>query len=372
MRIGIVITNPNHHLDLTLDVASALKELGHEPFYLSLCEMRRMKSPVEKLEKAGIPFYRQKELPGDVKPSSGAKTLGANDSFVRTMIRELFWQLKLKTFVRKHLTKADKVWILNDTAFPGDKIAAKLTRLGIPFYLMQEGIRFPLPGEAKSSYGANGAKKVMVWGKRSAEYFESVVKKGSEVVVTGSPRFEDFTRRAKSLKMIKGHGKILGVFTNPIDDQGFCTKDEKLELFENFIKRGAGQLNQPGLTLGLKCHPREDVSEYLEIARKYVIAVTELPKDILEAIHMVAGGVIFASTVGLELLLLNKRLAQLQLPGHGYVFDYEENPDLLKIPVSGNFDLSVLLQQTNENSYIYSHVYQEKSPVDLICKAILE
>ena len=371
MKIGIVITNPNHHLELTLEAAKAMKAQGHEPFYLSLCEMRRMKTPVEKLEAAGIPFFRQKELPGDVKPTLGAKTLGANDSPIRKIAREAFWRLKMSAFVRAHLKNADKVWLLNDTAFPGNKIVAYLKAKRVPFYLMQEGIRFPLPGETESNYGAAGAEKIMVWGERSARYFESVKSADSQVVITGSPRFEGFLKRAEAFK-VQADGPVLGVFTNPIDDQGFCTKDEKLALFEQFIERGAEQINHSGLTLGIKTHPREDVNEYLEIAQKHVDKAIALPKDIVEAIKSVYAGIIFASTVGLELLLLGKRLGQMELPGHGYVFDYEENPDLLKIPLEGGFDLGALSEGKSENSYINSHIYSGENPIDIICKTILE
>lgn len=372
MKIGIVITNPNHHVDLTLEAAVAMKAMGHEPFYLSLCEMRRMKTPVDKLEEAGIPYFKQKDLPGEVKPTAGAKTLGANDSLTRKVVREAFWQLKMSAFVKTHLKEADRVWLLNDTAFPGNKITSGLKKRKTPFYLMQEGIRFPLPGESESSYGSGGAKKVMVWGERSAHYFQTVVSAGTEVVITGSPRFENFKKTATAAKPARVATPVLGVFTNPIDDQGFCSKDQKLALFENFVRRGAAQLNEFGHVLGVKSHPREDVKEYLKIAGKYVDQVLELPGDIVEAINQVYAGMIFASTVGLELLLLDKRLAQIEIPGHGYVFDYDQDPDLLKIPLEGSFDLSVLQKQNDRNGYIQSHIYHEGEPVDLICKAILE
>ena len=236
---------------------------------------------------------------------------------------------------------------------------------------MQEGIRFPLPCETEINYGAAGAQKIMVWGERSARYFESVKSVGSEVVITGSPRFEGFLKRAEVVN-VKTENSILGVFTNPIDDQGFCTKDEKLALFERFIERGAAQINQSGLILGIKTHPREDVNEYLKIAQKYLDQAIALPNDIVEAVKSVYAGIIFASTVGIELLLLGKRLAQIEIPGYGYVFDYDQDPDMLKIPLEGSFDLAVLETEKVKNGYIQSHVFREGNPVDLICKTILD
>ena len=95
----------------------------------------------------------------------------------------------------------------------------------------------------------------MVLGERSARYFESVKSVGSEVVITGSPRFEGFLKRAEVVN-VKTENSILGVFTNPIDDCSFCTKDEKLALFECFIERGRHN-NQSGLILGIKTHFHE-------------------------------------------------------------------------------------------------------------------
>ena len=80
--------------------------------------MRRMKTPVERLEGAGIPYFKQKDLPSDAKPTLGTKTMGANDSPIRKIAREAFWRLKMNSFVSTHLKDADKVWLLNDTAFP--------------------------------------------------------------------------------------------------------------------------------------------------------------------------------------------------------------------------------------------------------------
>ncbi|NIY17465.1 MAG: hypothetical protein GWM98_22595, partial [Nitrospinaceae bacterium] len=50
--------------------------------------------------------------------------------------------------------KPSLVVLPNDAAFPYDLIVAMLKTAGIPFVLMQEGIRFPLPGsEEGDAYG---------------------------------------------------------------------------------------------------------------------------------------------------------------------------------------------------------------------------
>jgi hypothetical protein len=316
-----------------------------------------MPSPEGAFKSAGLDYVKFGKLPKNLKPSSGKETLGKSDSTLRLVVRTAFWYLKLKPFIKKYLTGFDKVLLMNDAAFPGDKICKWLKNKSIPFYLLQEGIRFPLPNEADVKYGANGANKVMVWGERSAQHFRSVVSSKTDVVVTGSPKFNKFLEDIQSLPPKKMNQKVLGVFTNPIDDQGFCDNETKLKIFENFIKRSAEYLKNEDVKLGIKCHPREEINDYLNIADKY-ISTFELPKSILDAIMAVDAGVIMASTVGLELLGAKKRVAQLEIPSHGYVFDYIDNIQTLKVPLEGDFDLSILFGTAADITYFNKHIEQ--------------
>jgi hypothetical protein len=355
MKLAILITNPNHHVELTIEAARMMKEKGHDVTYVSLCELRRMASPEDIFRKCQIDYIKFGSLSQSLKPSSGKKALGKSDSLFRAVVRTAFWLIKLRPFIVKSLSQFDKVLLMNDAAFPGDKICKWLKGKSIPFYLLQEGIRFPLPNEAEVKYGANGAQKVMVWGERSAKHFLPLVAEGTEVEVTGSPRFDTFLKDIQSYPQKKSIDKVLGIFTNPIDDQGFCSHEAKLELFDLFVKRAAPQLKSMKIELGIKCHPREDINEYLALANKYMAAF-ELPKTILAAIMAVDAGVIMASTVGLELLGAKRRIAQLEIPDYGYVFDYQESSDVLKIPVEGDFDLTVLFSKPTEISYFYEHI----------------
>ena len=359
MRIGIIITNPNHHFEMTIEVAQQLKALGHDPFYISLCEMRRMRTPVDKLKAAGIEYLSQPPISEELKPSTGAKTLGSNQSPLRNLLRKVFWIIKLKPFVKRGLKTAERVLFMNDTAYPGDLIAAMMTKRRIPFHLLQEGIRFPLPGEGESGYGSNGARKLFVWGKRSAAYFEGVIKPETEVVVTGSPRFDKFLEEMAA-KDASATTRTLGVFTNPIDDQGFCTKDQKMALFSQFVQRAAPYLKENEIQLGVKCHPREEIQEYLDLAAEYMPAVA-LNKDIRKAMAEVNAGVIMASTVGLELMGAGKPIGQLEIPGHGYVFDYKEASSTQLIPLEGDFELSGLFEQETDKDYFQEHINFGKS-----------
>lgn len=157
-HIDFLITNPNHHLQLALPVIRELqKEGGISVRVLSLCEFRRMATPVEELKAHGIPY---RILPGfrrlGLKPSSGRQSLGASNSNKRKLARQLAWQLYLQGPFLRAIRRTGEVVLLNDSAYPGNHIAEALRRRNIPFYLMQEGIRFPLPNEtADNSYGGN-------------------------------------------------------------------------------------------------------------------------------------------------------------------------------------------------------------------------
>ena len=355
MKLAILITNPNHHVELTIGAAKLMKEEGHQVTYVSLCELRRMASPVALFKNEGLDYVKFGKLPQNLKPSSGKQTLGKSDSLLRHLVRRVFWLVKLKPFIKKNLAGFDKVLLMNDAAFPGDQICSWLKHKSIPFYLLQEGIRFPLPNETDLKYGANGAKKVMVWGERSAQHFRTIVATGTDVVVTGSPKFDKFLTDIASSPVKDAKKKVLGVFTNPIDDQGFCSPEVKLELFERFVQRAAPQLQDMDVQLCIKCHPRENIEEYLTIANKYLHTIV-LPEKIVDAVLAVDAGVIMASTVGLELIGAKRRIAQLEIPNFGYVFDYQECQDSVCIPLEGEFDLSILFGRSTEFTYFYKHI----------------
>lgn len=361
MKLVILITNPNHHLELTLGVAKLAQAAGDDVKYVSLCELRRMPSPVDTFRKEGLDFDKFSDLPQQLKPSSGKKSLGKSDSFIRKFVQRAFWLIKLKPFISKALTGADKVLILNDAAFPGDRICNWLRNHRIPFYLLQEGIRFPLPSESEVKYGEGGATRLLTWGERSANHFRNVATAKTEVVVSGSPRFDIFLRKIDQWEEKNSNAQRLGIFTNPIDDQGFCSKDEKLALFENFVKRASGYLNAKKVLVSVKSHPREDVDEYISVASRYIDNLEKSPKDILEAIMEVDAGVIMASTVGLELLGAKRPVAQMEIPGFGYVFDYTEDPGVLKIPSEGDFELDSLFEDAIDLKYFHEHVQKGES-----------
>lgn len=321
MKVVFLITNPNHHVEVTLPIALALKEKGRGISYISLCELRRMKTPEGLFNEHNIPYHRLNSFGSNAKPSDGQKTLGKSNAKKRLVTQKAFWWLKLRRFIKQHLQEVDKLVFLNDAAFPGNFISALAERKGIERVLLQEGIRFPLPNENESSYGASGVEKILSWGDASKHHFEKVSKAKTKVFAAGSARIDH------QLKWFENHPKSdsqkrLGLFTNPIDDMGYCTTDTKVKMIQEFVEQYALSLNAHNVHVTLKTHPREDPDIYTNRISAKLNHFSVQRGDIKSAIAYVDVGVIMASTVGLELVLAGKHLIQLKIPSFGYPFDY--------------------------------------------------
>lgn len=372
MNIAILITNPNHHLELTLPVATRLVDQGVSVKYISLCELRRMKTPGDLFDSHKIPYTQMKALAGDMKPSTGSQSLGDSNSLKRRLLRRAFWLLKLRKFVVQSLKGVDQVILLNDAAFPGDMICELLTSRKIPFYLMQEGIRFPLPVETESQYGGNGAAKVLSWGEHSAEHFNSVKKVHTQVVSVGSPRIDkqyDFFLNSHKADQ----QSVLGLFTNPVDDMGYTSFDEKIELVKTFVEKFSSIINSEGIHVLIKSHPREDPSKYLEVVEPHIEQCSISTDGINDAINKVDVGVIMASTVGLELMMAAKPVIQLKLPRYGYVFDYTSAGSAIPVDELDERRFKACFAPDNErnSAYLSSHFANLGQSAEAIVKELM-
>lgn len=336
VKVDFLITNPNHHLQMVIPIIKALKRhSGIKSRILSLCEFRRMETPVTYLEDQGIDY---KILPGfnktGLKPSSGQKTLGGAQNWKRKAVNALIWKFFLKTSFLKTIEKTHAVFLLNDTAYPANYVCKELNKKGIPFFMLQEGIRFPLPSEKINThkYGTQGAKALFAWGKFSKEYFESIqnARSQTKILIGGCPRYDeikkiDFSSQSHELRLKHGNANyILGLFSNPIDDQGFCSTKEKLILAERFIRSALPKITSVKGAVWIKLHPRENEKDFeTMIARNGWSDQVKLVRgDVFKIINAVNSAVVLASTVGLEALMFAKPLAVLKIPGHGFVFDY--------------------------------------------------
>lgn len=318
---------------MTLPVARELADAhGYACRFLSLCELRGLRTPVERLAAAKLPVERL--LPPTVRSSPARwRTGGGRGSVLRRWARRVVWQAVLRPrFARQLASPPDLVVVPNDAAFPYDRLADSLRRRGIPFLLLQEGIRFALPAAKEvRPYGSGGAIAVAAWGVASAEYFASAGVPVERIQVTGSPRFdggdaEDCESAAAGLRSRLGiAGPLLLLVSNPVDDQGFCTTEEKLLLIERFLVGVAPLQSTTSLTSAIKLHAREAAEDFDAIAQRAGVAertriLTDVPlQPLLAAASAV---VILTSTVGLEALRAGRRLGVLEIPGFGFVHDY--------------------------------------------------
>jgi hypothetical protein len=328
--VTFVFTNPKHHLDMMVPVARILTQRGVSTRFVSLAELRGFATPDLGDRLIGVEVRRT--LPHARRnPSLGAEigTAGPGRG-LRALLQRVLWGGLLGPRLRQLLRGSSVVVVPNDAAFPYRDLAKGLRVRGTPFALLQEGIRFPLPGEQAvgAPYGTSGAQAICVWGEGSATHFRSIGAPAARIRVTGNPRFDDVSPsewRDRGLAL-RGHLGLdrapLVYLSNTIDDQGFCTTTEKMRLFETFLRAAAPTTTRLGLPIVIKLHARESVHAFREVAARFkgVIVLEDAP--LFGVLAMAQAAVVLASTVGLEALAFDVPLGVLEIPGHGHVFDY--------------------------------------------------
>lgn len=324
-RVDFVLSNPRHHAAMLLPVAERLAARpGWSCRVLSLCELRGLSSPSPP---AGGDVPVERLVPLRLRPPSalpaGASGVAGGVSRRRVWARAALWYTLLAPALAGRLRRPPGAVVLpNDAAFPYDRLAARLRRAGVPFVLVQEGVRFPLPAAEGDAYGCGGAAAVAAWGEASAEFFRRQGVPPERVHSTGTPRFDGVAGERPG----PAPGGPLLLVTNPIDDQGFCSTADKLALVGRFAAAVAPLLAaEPELRLVVKLHARESAARYAgplapAAATGRLEVVTDAPLHPLLAGARAA--VVLASTVGLEALLFGLPLGVLEVPGHGFVFDY--------------------------------------------------
>jgi hypothetical protein len=259
-------------------------------------------------------------------------------------VRTLVWSALA---VRLHalLRRCDVAVLPNDAAYPYDRLARLLRERGTPFVLLQEGVRFPLPGVgAADSYGSGGARAVAAWGETSAAYFRSRGVSDDAIHLTGTPRFDGLLSRDRgddvaTLRRRLGVGdRVMLFLSNPIDDQGFCTTEEKYELFRAFCTSAAPVLERAGYRLVIRLHGREDHAAFQRVLDQTALrgrATIDRESALHSLLSLAAAAVVLASTVGLEALVFGLRLGVQEIPGAGYVHDYVQRGAAIAIPCNG-------------------------------------
>lgn len=340
--ISFIFSNPKHHLEMMAPVVRELALRGQRTQMISLAELRGLRTPAAADAKIDAPLVRA--LPALRKsPSVGAaKTAATTDSnagqgvsTTRRLAQAAVWHGALRLRMRQLLHGSRVIVIPNDAVFPYQEIIAQAKRHDVPWVLMQEGIRFPFPNAfTGSKYGSSGAAAVCVWGEGSAEHFRQQGVAPVSIAVTGNPRFDDFdveqwrSRGAELQAKLGVMHKPLAVLTNPVELQGFCGLAEKYALVEGFLQAAAPMCAARDIPIVVKNHLQEDTAAYQALVERVAAAHPGLTiKLITDAalfavVAMARAAVVMASTAGLEALLLGVPLGVLELPPHGFAFEY--------------------------------------------------
>jgi hypothetical protein len=335
VTVTFVFSNPRHHLDMMVPVARILGERAVPHRFVSLAELRGFPTPslAERLPGAEVRRAIPRHVRRDPSAGAGVGGRGGAGALLRRAVRAAAWRAGLGPRLRWLLRGTGVAVVPNDAAYPYAELAADLRARRVPFVLLQEGIRFPLPTEdaAGLAYGAGGAAAVCAWGEASAEHFRAIGVPAASVRVTGTPRFDGVAPAAW-----QGRGRALAAelglerepllyLSNTIDDQGFCSAAAKLELFAGFVREAAPVLARERRALVVKLHPREDTAAFRRVAAGFPdvpLHVLPLEAPLFAVLAMGRAAVVLASTVGLEALAFGLPLAVLAIPGHGHVFEY--------------------------------------------------
>ena len=382
-RVGILITKPNHHWAMIRPViCELLAEQRVRPIVISLCGLRRMVDPVQDYRSLGLEYRCGPDLTRlGLKTSSGQDALGGGASINRRIIQGLAWSVLLKPTLVRKLFGLQGLLMLNDQAFPANRLTKAAKSRGMWTGMLQEGIRFPLPNESTDSqYACSNLDVLFVWGQQSATYFADKLRAfATRIVISGNPRYYELLRKDWSVEaqvlreQNKTCGPVIGIATNPIDDQGFCNSEQKWNLLRKFLAAATAALRPVNGQLWIKCHPRESQESYQKLIGELGcsdVARSISSTNIFPFLQAIDRTVVLASTVGLESLAMNKPLAVLPVPGHGYVHDYVESKAALALhdDCMKKQIIEWLGYQTgiNESLYVVRHLSNESNPSRII------
>jgi hypothetical protein len=365
-------------------------EPGCDCRILSLCELRGLPSPVADFQESNVVLIKLLDHQLRSSPAVGNQRAFMRTGWVRHPLRWSSWHLSLGRLLKRQWRKRPCVVVLpNDSAFPYNYIAHALKEMSIPFLLVQEGIRFPLPSERENTaYGLGGAAAIAAWGESSAEHFRRIGVPAYTIHVTGNPRFDhvlstDFESAAAKLRSDwqLGHKNLL-FFSNPIDDQGFCTTEEKLALIRQFLQALTPVFDDPEIQLVIKLHAREsavDIVPFLDghYGTSRIKVIESAPLYPLLAAARAA--IILASTVGLEALLFDLPLGVLEIPGYGFAHDYVSMGAAVGLLLNHNLPAQVMtlmsdtrLARDKVKGYVSNNLLVDNRSAERVARLILQ
>ena len=349
MSVAFVFTNPGHHLAMMSPVAHELVRRGVACRLISLAEFRGFDTPRDDPAAAAaasrtgprivraIPFNLRRRRAGAAASASASAAFADAEPSLATRLRRVelarfaVWQV-LRLRMRQLLRGSRVVVIPNDMVYPYRQLAEDVHARGGRIVLMQEGIRFPLPnGYTGPVYGGSGAAAICAWGEGSRDYFVANRAAEHSIIVTGSPRLDGldlakWREQGRALLAVKGLASPpIAFLSNPIEIQNYGDKAQKLDLFARFLAGAAPIVRPSRIPIVVKNHLHEDPADFARIAATSPIPdlVTVLSGDPIFAVLGAArAAVVLTSTVGLEALMFGLPLAQLEIPGQPFAFEY--------------------------------------------------
>lgn len=333
-RIDIVISNDRHHWGMAKPLIESAIGRGHRCRVLSFCEFRGLVTP------AGMDLSFPVEivkLSRVQRPRRVKGRGGGGRRWLSRWIRSGVWKSTLVPGLKRALEdRPDIVIVFNDAAYPYDRLCRMLSINGIPFVLVQEGIRYDVAdsaGEGSLNQGKGGATAIAAWGESSAEYFRRQGAPPESIHLTGNARFDRIhegelgTESARIRRKLKLRDRTILFLSNPVEFHGYCTSEEKMMLVREFVA-GIEPLLAAGRTsLLFKLHSHEDADQFRAIAESSPsgdrIALVN-GEDLYSLFHLADAAVIFSTTAGLEAMLFGVPLGVLEIPGVGFLHDYVE------------------------------------------------
>lgn len=325
-HVSFVFTNPRHHLEMMLPVARELERRSISCRMISVAELRGLETPTVE----GRTIHRAIPLNIRRRPSAFATSSRPGGVSARRRLAQRLISMLLIPRLRQLIGTSRVVVIPNDWVFPFNDLLAQIGGT-TPIVLMQEGIRMTTPNH--DAYGTGPLAALCAWGEGSAEFFRTRGVAPEVIAVTGAPRLDALdpsSWHARGEELLARLGlprRPLSFLSNPIEIQGYGTNEDKLALFERFLEEVAPVLEQRDLHLLVKNHLHEDPAEFAAIATRTPIGkrVHVLPDvPLFSVLAASAAGVVLTSTVGLEALMFDVPIAALEIPGHGFGFEYVE------------------------------------------------
>jgi hypothetical protein len=328
--VAFVFTNPRHHLEMMAPVAEELTRRKIDCTLVSLAELRGFETPKDSGARRAIPLHVRRRSAGPPRASNGAADGLSGQG---RLAQKLVWKLGLGPRLRWMLRRSRVVVVPNDSVYPYVELVSAARARTV---LMQEGIRFQPPASYTGPrYGCAVSGAVCAWGEGSKDFFLESKVPEQRIVVTGAPRLDNLdvaawrTRGRALLETLRLPGPPLAFLSNPIEIQGYGSKELKLDLFARFLAGAAPVLRarsgSAGVPIVVKNHLHEDPDDYRRVAAASPIPdlVTVLDSGpVFAAIAAARAAVVLTSTVGLEALAFGLPLGVLEIPGHEFAFEY--------------------------------------------------